>query len=79
MQTPDPPFFLPPSLLNKHRRKDLTREERQFVLDYGLRTCMPGCCNKLTGLSWLLLLRMLTNNTATIVNQRAVDALITQL
>ena len=39
---PDPPFFLPPPLLNKHMRKDLTPEERQLVLDYGLRNLQKG-------------------------------------
>ena len=39
MQIPDPPFFLPPPLLNKHMRKDLKPpEERQLVLDYGYKT-----------------------------------------
>ena len=41
-------------------------------------TCVPVCCNKLIGPSWLLLL-MITNNTATVVNQGAVDALINTL
>ena len=42
MQMPDPPFFLPPPLLNKHMRKDLTPEERQLVLDYGWRNLQKG-------------------------------------
>jgi hypothetical protein len=39
---PDPPFFLSPPLLNKHMRKDLTPEERQLVLDYGLQNLQKG-------------------------------------
>jgi hypothetical protein len=35
MQMPDPPFFLPSPLLNKHMRKHLKPEELQLVWDYG--------------------------------------------
>ena len=42
MQMPDPPFFLLPPLLNKQRRKDLTPEERQLVLDYDLQNLQKG-------------------------------------
>ena len=42
MQMPEPPFVLPPPLLNKHMRNDLTPEERQLVLDYGLRNLQKG-------------------------------------
>jgi hypothetical protein len=31
-----PHFLLPPPLLNKHMRKDLTPEDCHLVLDYGL-------------------------------------------
>ena len=52
---PDPPFFLPPPLLNKHMRKDLTPEERQLKLDYGLRNLQkgPGGGDEIDG--WLIL------------------------
>ena len=52
---PDPPFFLPPPLLNKHMRKDLTPEECQLVLDYGLRNLQkgPGGGDEIDG--WLIL------------------------
>ncbi len=40
-----------------------------------MATCMLVCSNKLIGPSCLLL-PMITNNTATVVNQGAVDALI---
>ena len=42
---PDPPpllFFLLPSLLNKHIKKDLTLEERQIVLEYGFPSLKRG-------------------------------------
>ena len=55
---PDPPFFLPPPLLNKHMRNDLlTPEERQLVLDYGLRNLQkgPDGGDEIDG--WLILVR----------------------
>ena len=53
-----PLFILPPPLLNKHIRKDLTRpEERQLVLDYGLRNLQkgPDGGDEIDG--WLILVR----------------------
>ena len=57
MQMPDPPFFLPPPFLNKHMRKDLTPNERQLVLDYGLRNLQkgPDGGDQIDG--WLILVR----------------------
>ena len=42
MPAGDPFFALLPSLLNKHMRKDLTPEDHQLVLDYGLQNLQRG-------------------------------------